>query len=53
MKAASLMKPTSKRFSPTRLAERLVPVLLIILALVLVATLVIIGLAVAGIVPGG
>ena len=43
-------KPTSKRFNPTVWTERLVPVMLVFLALVLVAVMVLIGLAVFGLI---
>jgi hypothetical protein len=41
----------SRRFDSSRLIARLVPVLLIILALALVVTLVIIGMSLAGVTP--
>jgi uncharacterized membrane protein len=47
------MSRPSKRFNPGRWMERLVPVLLALLALGLLATLVIIALAVLGVIPGG
>jgi hypothetical protein len=42
----------SRRFNSNRLASRLVPVILVILALLLVATLVIVVLSMAGLTPG-
>jgi hypothetical protein len=45
------MKKPSKRFNPSTWSERLVPVLLGLLALGLLITLVIIGLSVAGLTP--
>ena len=41
----------SKRFTPNKLAEKLVPALLILLALALVAVFVVIGLSLAGVIP--
>ncbi len=42
----------SRRFKPSRLAARLVPILLAILALALLATVIVVILAVAGVTPG-
>jgi hypothetical protein len=47
------MKRPSKRFNPSVWSERLVPVLLGILALALLATLAVIFLAVLGVLSGG
>ncbi|MBI5838942.1 MAG: hypothetical protein HZB19_02460 [Chloroflexi bacterium] len=41
----------SKRFSPSGLTEKLVPVLLVILVLALLGVLVIVGLSLLGITP--
>lgn len=45
-------KRPSKRFKPSALTERLVPLVLVLLALALLATLVIVVLAVLGVTPG-
>jgi hypothetical protein len=45
-------KRPSKRFEPSAWTERLVPILLALLALALLATLVVVGLAVLGVTPG-
>ncbi len=45
-------KRPSKRFNPSAWTERLVPILLALLALALVATLVVVFLAVLGVTPG-
>jgi uncharacterized membrane protein len=45
------MNRPSKRFNPSRWMERLVPILLVILAIGLLATILIIILAVLGIIP--
>jgi hypothetical protein len=42
----------SKRFKPSAWTERLVPILLALLALALLATLIVVGLAVLGVTPG-
>lgn len=42
----------SRRFKPSRLAARLVPVLLVILALALLVTIIIVVLSVVGVMPG-
>jgi hypothetical protein len=47
------MKRSSKRFTPSKFTEYLVPLLLILLSLGLVGTMILIGLAVAGVMPGG
>lgn len=45
-------KRPSRRFTPTNLSERIVPVVLIVLALALIITLAVILLSVAGLTPG-
>ena len=45
-------KRPSKRFTPSAWSERLVPILLVLLALALLAILVVVGLAVLGVTPG-
>jgi hypothetical protein len=40
----------SKRFSPTLVTEKLVPILLVILILILISVFVIIGLSLAGVI---
>ena len=45
------MKRQSKRFNPSKWSERLIPILLGLLALALLATLVIVILAVLGLTP--
>ena len=45
------MKRPSKRFSPTRWSERLVPILLALLALALLFTLTVILLSILGVFP--
>ena len=45
------MKRASKRFKPSRLSERLVPILLVILLIGLSATLLIVVLSMLGIIP--
>lgn len=45
------MNRPSKKFNPSRWMERLVPILLVILAIGLLATIVIVILAVLGIIP--
>ena len=41
----------SKRFNPTMMTEKIVPVLLVLLLLVLLAVFVIVGLSLAGVIP--
>lgn len=41
----------SRRFNPNTLTEKIVPVLLVILAVILLTVFVIIGLSLAGIIP--
>lgn len=45
------MKPPSKRFTPSRWVERLVPLILVLLVLVLLATLLIVGFSLLGLIP--
>jgi hypothetical protein len=45
-------KRPSKRFTPSAWTERLVPILLALLALALLATLVVVFLSVLGVTPG-
>ncbi|MGB2910736.1 MAG: hypothetical protein WBD56_04705 [Anaerolineales bacterium] len=45
-------KPQSKRFTPSKWNEYLVPILLILLLLGLLATLVIVALSLYGLTPG-
>ncbi len=45
--------PRSKRFTPTTLTEKIVPILLMLLVIVLLAVFVIIGLSLAGVFPAG
>ncbi len=47
------MERRSKRFTPTRLSEKLVPLLLVLLGIGLLAVLVIIGFAIVGNLPAG
>ena len=47
------MNRPSKKFQPSKWTERLVPVLLVILAIALIATILIVALAVLGIIPAG
>jgi hypothetical protein len=47
------MDRRSKRFTPSKFSEKLVPLLLILLGLGLLAVLVIIGVSVAGNLPAG
>jgi hypothetical protein len=42
---------SSKRFSPSSITEKFVPVLLVVLLLTLLAVLVIIGLSLFGVIP--
>lgn len=42
----------SQRYKPSTLTEKLVPVLLVLIALGLLAVLVVVGLAVLGLTPG-
>ncbi len=44
-------KRTSRRFTPGRTTEKLVPILLVVLAIALVVTVVIVVLAVLGLMP--
>jgi hypothetical protein len=46
------MRRSTKRFSPSLLSERLVPVLLAVLLFALIATLVVIFLSASGLTPG-
>jgi hypothetical protein len=46
------MKKRSKRFSPSKFSEALVPILLVLLSTGLLAIIVLVGLAVAGLIPG-
>ncbi len=45
------MKPASKRFKPSRLAERLIPVFLVLLLTGLLVTILIVILSVLGVIP--
>jgi len=45
------MSRSSKKFSPSRWAERLVPVMLVLLALGLVGTIVFVLISILGLVP--
>jgi len=45
-------KRPSKRFTPTTMTERLVPLLLVLLALALLAVVVVVVLAMLGVTPG-
>ncbi|MBN2501856.1 MAG: hypothetical protein JXB38_13835 [Anaerolineales bacterium] len=47
------MQRRSKRFTPTRLSEKLVPLLLVLLGIGLLAVLVIIGFAIVSNLPAG
>ena len=47
------MERRSKRFTPTKLSEKLVPLLLVVLGIGLLAVLVIIGFAIVGNLPIG
>ena len=47
------MERRSKRFTPTKLSEKLVPLLLVLLGIGLLAVLVIIGFAIVGNLPAG
>jgi hypothetical protein len=47
------MKRQSKRFTPSKISEKLVPLLLVLLGIGLLAVLVIIAVAVAGNLPAG
>jgi hypothetical protein len=46
------MKPPSKRFNPSVWSERLIPLVLILLALGLVATIAVVILSILGLTPG-
>jgi hypothetical protein len=43
--------PRSKRFKPTLVTEKIVPVLLVLLLVILLAVFVVIGLSLAGVFP--
>lgn len=43
--------PRSKRFNPTLVTEKIVPILLVILLLILLGVFVVIGLSLAGVFP--
>lgn len=45
------MKPPSKRFTPSKWSERLVPIILVLLVLVLLATLLVVGFSLVGLIP--
>jgi hypothetical protein len=45
--------PRSKRFRPNTMAEKFVPLLLVILLVILVAVFVIVGLSLVGVIPAG
>ncbi|MFT3891920.1 MAG: hypothetical protein QM730_09830 [Anaerolineales bacterium] len=43
--------PTSKKFDPNMLTEKIVPALLVLLVMILIAVFVIIALSLAGVIP--
>jgi hypothetical protein len=47
------MKRPSQRFTPTKFTAYAVPIALIFLTIFLIAIIVLVGLAVAGVLPGG
>ena len=50
---ATAMDRRTKRFTPSKVSEKLVPLLLVLLAVGLLAVLIIIGIAVVGNLPAG